>query len=125
MLNFWNCWDKLVPLVGAGGLDRLLGRGGRRVRITRLLAVLEGWIHKPVPLRPGRRRSPGDKSPGATRSLIATFMRFSHDISPLSILVLLMFVGVMMLGMVAGKRQDDAGNDVNGLVYRVLAPGSR
>ena len=38
-------------------------RCGRRVRTTRLLPVLQGWIHQPVPLRPG-----GDYR-GATTSL--------------------------------------------------------
>ena len=48
-------------------------------------------------------------------------MRLSHDISPSSIPVLLMSVGVMTLGLVAAKRQIDAGNDVNGLVCVAFA----
>ena len=79
---------------------------------SRLLAVLEDGFTKPVPLRP-RGDHLGDKSPGQrTSNLIAAFMRLSHDISPPSSLVLLRFAGVMTLGMVAGKPQIDAGNDV-------------
>jgi alpha-1,2-mannosyltransferase len=59
---------------------------------------------------------------GDNRSLSAALMRLSHDISPSSILVLLMSVGVMTLGLVADKRQIDAGNDVNGLVCVAFAP---
>lgn len=53
---------------------------------------------------------------GDNQSLSAAFMRLSHDISPPTILVLLMSVGAMTLGVVAAKAQIDTGNDVNGLV---------
>jgi alpha-1,2-mannosyltransferase len=53
---------------------------------------------------------------GDNQSLSAVYMRLSHDISPPSILMLLLFTGALTLGVVAAKRQIDSGNDVNGLV---------
>jgi alpha-1,2-mannosyltransferase len=53
---------------------------------------------------------------GDNQSLSATLMRLSHDVSPPSIPLLLMSLGVLALGVVAAKRQIEAGNDVNGLV---------
>jgi len=53
---------------------------------------------------------------GDNQSLSAAFMRLFHDVLPPSIPLLLMSLGVLTLGVVAAKRQIDAGNDVNGLV---------
>jgi alpha-1,2-mannosyltransferase len=53
---------------------------------------------------------------GDNQSLSAVFMRVSHDISPPGILVLLMSAGALALGLLAAKREIDAGNEVNGLV---------
>jgi len=67
------------------------------------------------------RWGPENMIGGDNQSLSAVFMRLSHDISPPTVLVLLMSVGVMALGLVAAKRQTDAGNEVNGLVCIALA----
>lgn len=53
---------------------------------------------------------------GDNQSLDAAFMRLSHDLLPPPILLLLTSAAVMTLGLVAAKRQIDAGKDVNGLV---------
>jgi Glycosyltransferase family 87 len=58
---------------------------------------------------------------GDNQSLSAALMRFSRDISPPTILVLLMSANVMALGLVAAKRQIETGNDVNGLVCIAFA----
>ena len=48
-------------------------------------------------------------------------MRLAHDVSPPAIVTMLLSVGVMALGLVAAKRQIDAGNDVRGLVCIAFA----
>ena len=48
-------------------------------------------------------------------------MRLSHDVAPPSFLLLLLSLGAMALGLVAAKRQIDAGQDVAGLVCIALA----
>jgi alpha-1,2-mannosyltransferase len=53
---------------------------------------------------------------GDNQSLSAAFMRLFHDVSPPSIPLLLMSLGVLALGLLAAKRQIDSGNDVNALV---------
>ena len=58
---------------------------------------------------------------GDNQSLSAALMRLSHDISPPTVLVLLMPASVMALGRVAAQRRIDAGNEVNGLVCIAFA----
>ncbi len=58
---------------------------------------------------------------GDNQSLTGVVMRLSHDVSPPAIVTMLLSVGVMGLGLVAAKRQIDAGNDVSGLVSIALA----
>ena len=58
---------------------------------------------------------------GDNQSLTGAFMRLSRDVSPPSIVTLLLSVSVMVLGLVAAKRQIDSGNDVAGLVCIAFA----
>jgi len=58
---------------------------------------------------------------GDNQSLTGAFMRLSRDISPPSIVTLLLSVSVMALGLVAAKRQIDSGDDVAGLVCIAFA----
>jgi alpha-1,2-mannosyltransferase len=58
---------------------------------------------------------------GDNQSLTGAFMRLSRDVSPPSIVTLLLSVSVMALGLVAAKRQIDSGNDVAGLVCIAFA----
>ena len=58
---------------------------------------------------------------GDNQSLTGALMRLSRDLSPPAILTLLLSIGVMVLGLVAAKRQIDSGNDVAGLVCIALA----
>ena len=58
---------------------------------------------------------------GDNQSLAGAAMRLSHDVSPPAIITLFLSVGVMALGLVAAKRQVDAGNDVSGLVCIAFA----
>lgn len=53
---------------------------------------------------------------GDNQSLNGAFMRLFHDLSPSPILLLILSITVLTLGLVAAKRQIDAGNDVAGLV---------
>ena len=64
---------------------------------------------------------PANMLHGDNQSLSAALMRLSRDISPPTILVLLMSASVMALGLVAAKRQIETGNDVNGLVCIAFA----
>jgi alpha-1,2-mannosyltransferase len=58
---------------------------------------------------------------GDNQSLTGALMRLSRDLSPPAIFTLLLSVGVMALGLVAAKRQIDAGNDVSGLLCIAFA----
>jgi alpha-1,2-mannosyltransferase len=58
---------------------------------------------------------------GDNQSLNGVLMRLSHDLSPSPILTFLLSVGVMALGLVAGKRQIDSGDDVAGLLCIAIA----
>lgn len=58
---------------------------------------------------------------GDNQSLTGVFMRLSHDVSPPTMVTLLLSAGAMALGVVAAKRQVDAGNDVAALVCIALA----
>jgi alpha-1,2-mannosyltransferase len=53
---------------------------------------------------------------GDNQSLTGAVMRLSRDLAPPPVLLLLLSVAAMALGLVAAKRQIDAGNDVAGLV---------
>ncbi|NMM22799.1 MAG: DUF2029 domain-containing protein [Phycicoccus sp.] len=58
---------------------------------------------------------------GDNQSLTGAVMRLTHDVSPPFFLLLLLSVGVMMLGLIAAKRQIDSGNEVAGLVCIAFA----
>jgi len=58
---------------------------------------------------------------GDNQSITGAFMRLSRDLSPPVIFTVTLSVGAMALGLVAAKRQIDAGNDVNGLVCIAFA----
>src|SRR5665647_2191578 len=58
---------------------------------------------------------------GDNQSLTGAVMRLSRDVSPPPLLLLLLSVGVMVLGLIAGRRQIDAGNEVAGLVSIAFA----
>jgi len=58
---------------------------------------------------------------GDNQSLTGAIMRLSRDLSPPPILIVLLSAGALALGMVAAKRQIDAGNDVAGLVCIAFA----
>jgi alpha-1,2-mannosyltransferase len=58
---------------------------------------------------------------GDNQSLTGAFMRLSHDLSPPTIVTLLLSVAAMALGLVAAQRQIDSGNDVAALVCIAFA----
>ena len=58
---------------------------------------------------------------GDNQSLTGAVMRFSRDVSPPPLLLFLLSVGVMVLGLIAARRQIDSGNDVAGLVCIAFA----
>jgi len=58
---------------------------------------------------------------GDNQSLTGAVMRLSRDVSPPPLLLFLLSVGVMVLGLIAARRQIDSGNDVAGLVCIAFA----
>jgi len=58
---------------------------------------------------------------GDNQSLTGAVMRLSRDVSPPPLLLLLLSVGVMVLGLIAARRQIESGNDVVGLVCIAFA----
>ena len=58
---------------------------------------------------------------GDNQSLTGAVMRLSRDVSPPPLLLLLLSVGVMVLGLIAARRQIESGNDVAGLVSIAFA----
>jgi alpha-1,2-mannosyltransferase len=58
---------------------------------------------------------------GDNQSLTGVVMRLTRDLSPPSLVTLLLSAGVVALGLVAAKRQIDSGNDVCALVCIAFA----
>jgi len=58
---------------------------------------------------------------GDNQSLTGAVMRLTRDLSPPPLLLLLLCVGVMVLSLIAARRQIDSGNDVAGLVCIAFA----
>jgi alpha-1,2-mannosyltransferase len=86
------------------------------VAVGGVLALHDTWVFWSGGFMNLSRFGPAAIIGGDNQSLSAAFMRLSHDVSPPSIPLLLMSLGVMTLGVVAAKRQIDSGNDVNALV---------
>src|SRR5450631_1870770 len=86
------------------------------VAVGGLFAPRDSWLFWSGGFINLSRFGPASIIGGDNQSLSAAFMRLFHDVSPPSIPLLLMSLGVLALGLFAAKRQIDSGNDVNGLV---------
>jgi alpha-1,2-mannosyltransferase len=104
-----------------GAVGRAVAVFAVTVGVGAVFALHDSWLFWRGGFINLSRWGPENMIGGDNQSLSAAFMRLSHDISPPTILVLLMSVGVMTLGLVAAKRQIDAGNDVNALVCIAFA----
>jgi alpha-1,2-mannosyltransferase len=104
-----------------GAVARAVGVFAATVAVGAVFAPHDSWLFWRGGFINLSRFGPESIIGGDNQSLSAAFMRLSHDISPPTILMLLMSLGVMTLGLVAAKRQIDSGNDVNGLVCIAFA----
>jgi alpha-1,2-mannosyltransferase len=104
-----------------GAVARAVGVFAATVGVGAVFAPHDSWLFWRGGFINLSRFGPESIIGGDNQSLSAAFMRLSHDISPPTILMLLMSLGVMTLGLVAAKRQIDSGNDVNGLVCIAFA----
>jgi len=104
-----------------GAVGRAVAAFVISVAVGGLLAPRDSWLFWGGGFINLSRFGPAAILGGDNQSLNAAFMRLSHDLTPPSMVVLAMSVGAMALGLVAAKRQIDAGNDVNGLVCIAFA----
>jgi alpha-1,2-mannosyltransferase len=102
-----------------GAVGRAVAAFAVTVAVGAVFAPHDSWLFWKGGFINLSRWGPENMIGGDNQSLSAAFMRLSHDISPSTILVLLMSAGVMGLG--AAKRQIETGNDVNGLVCIAFA----
>ena len=104
-----------------GAVGRAVAAFAATVAVGAVFAPHDSWLFWKGGFINLSRWGPENMIGGDNQSLSAAFMRLSRDISPSTILMLLMSAGVMGLGLVAAKRQIERGNDVNGLVCIAFA----
>jgi alpha-1,2-mannosyltransferase len=104
-----------------GAVGRAVAAFAVTVAVGAVFAPHDSWLFWKGGFINLSRWGPETMIGGDNQSLSAAFMRLSRDISPSTILMLLMSAGVMGLGLVAAKRQIETGNDVNGLVCIAFA----